>query len=62
MQVWEQVLLGAAALLLMFVFWPGVKVSMERSRQAENRDWKGVLAPVGLVAVFIIMLIIIARA
>ena len=62
MQVWEQVLLGVAALLLVFAFWPGVKVSMERSREAENRDWKGVLAPIGLVVVFIVVLIIFARS
>ena len=62
MQVWEQVLLGGAALILLFLFWPGVKVAMEKSRQAENKDWMGVLVPVGLVVVFVILLIIIAKA
>lgn len=62
MQVWEQILLGGAALILLFLFWPGVKVAMEKSRQAENKDWMGVLVPVGLVVVFVILLIIITKA
>jgi len=62
MQVWEQILLGGAALILLFLFWPGVKIAMEKSRQAENRDWMGVLVPVGLVVLFVVMLIIIARS
>ncbi|MGH8119752.1 MAG: hypothetical protein ACRESK_03960 [Gammaproteobacteria bacterium] len=62
MQVWEQVLLGIAALLLVFIFWPGVKVAMDRSRQAQNKDWQGALVPVGLVVLFIVVLIIIAKS
>lgn len=62
MQVWEQILLGGAALLLLFLFWPGVKVAMERSRQAQNKDWQGALVPVGLVVLFVVVLIIIARS
>lgn len=62
MQVWEQILLSGAALLLLFLFWPGVKVAMERSRQAQNKDWQGALVPVGLVVLFVVVLIIIARS
>ena len=62
METWEQILLGGAALILLFLFWPGVKVTMEKSRQAENRDWMGAVVPVCLVVFFIVLLIIIARA
>jgi len=62
MAAWEQILLGGAALILLFLFWPGVKVAMEKSRQAENRDWMGVFVPVCLVVLFVVLLIIIARA
>ena len=62
MQLWEQILLGIAALVLVFVFWPGVKVAMEKSRRAQNKDWKGVLVPVALVVLFIIVLIMIAKS
>jgi len=61
MQVWEQILLGIAALLLVFFFWPGVKVAMQKSRKATTRDWAAVLVPVGLVILFVVLLIIFAR-
>ncbi len=61
MVIWEQVLLGMAALILVFIFWPGVKVAMQKSKAAENPDWQGALVPVGIVVVFVILLVIIAR-
>lgn len=61
MAMWEQILLGMGALLLLFFFYPGVKAAMERSRQAENPDWKGALLPIGAVVLFVIFLIMMAR-
>lgn len=61
MAVWEQVLLGIATVILVFLFWPGVKVAMEKSKQAENPDWKGALIPVAIVVAFVILLVILAR-
>ena len=62
MQMWEQVLLGIAALVLLLVFWPGARAAMEQSRKAQERDWAGVLLPVGLVVLFVMVLIILARS
>jgi hypothetical protein len=62
MVLWEQILLGIGAFLILFFFWPGAKVAMERSRQAENPDWKGALIPVGVVVLFVILLITIAKS
>ena len=62
MQHWEQILLDVEALILVFAFWPGARVAMERSRQAENRDWIGALMPIGLVVLFVIVLIVIAQS
>ena len=61
MQIWEQVLLGLAAVILVFIFWPGAKAAMQRSKEAENPDWQGALIPIGVVVLFIILLIVIAR-
>ncbi len=58
---WEQVLLGMAALVLVFLFWPGVKATMQKSKEAENPDWQGVLLPVGIVILFVILLIMFAK-
>ncbi|MBM2829949.1 MAG: hypothetical protein HW411_739 [Gammaproteobacteria bacterium] len=62
MAVWEQVLLGITALVVLFLFWPGVKTAMQKSKEAENPDWMGALIPVGLVILFAILLIIVARS
>jgi len=62
MAFWEQVLLGMGAVVLLFLFWPGAKAAMRRSAEAENPDWQGALIPVGLVVLFVIMLIVIARS
>ena len=61
MAVWEQVLLGIAAVILVFLFWPGARAAMERSKGAQNPDWKGALLPIGFVILFIILLIMVAR-
>ena len=62
MAVWEQVLLGAAGLLLLFFFWPGAGAAMEKSKQAENPDWGGVFIPISVVVIFIVLLVMVARS
>ena len=62
MQMWEQVLLGIGAVILVFIFWPGVKVAMQKSKEAENPDWQGVVLPIGVVVLFIILLVVFARS
>jgi hypothetical protein len=58
---WEQILLGMAALVLLFLFWPGVKAAMQKSKEAENPDWQGALLPIGIVILFVILLITFAK-
>jgi len=62
MSTWEQVLLGIGALILLFFFWPGVKATLERSKQAENKDWKGALLPIGFVVLFVVLLIMMVKS
>lgn len=61
MDLWEQLLLGALAILLIFWFRPGIRAALERSREAP-KDWRAVLMPVGLVVLFVILLIAVARS
>ena len=58
MEMWEQVLVGIGAFVLVFMLWPGAKAAMERSKSAENPDWKGALIPIFLVVLFVLLLII----
>lgn len=59
--IWGSLLLGALAVLVILWFRPGIQAAMEQSRRAEQKDWRSVLVPVGLVIVFVILLIAMAR-
>lgn len=62
MALWEQILTGMAAVAILFFFWPGAKRALEQSKQAENPDWKGALVPIGIVVLFVILLILMAKS
>ncbi len=55
---WEKILVAVLALALIFFMRPGLKAAMERSKTAE-KDWAGVLIPIGFVVLFVIFLIMI---
>ncbi|MFL2556120.1 MAG: hypothetical protein ACJ0Q4_04675 [Gammaproteobacteria bacterium] len=57
MNSWEQILLGMVAVIVTFLFWPGVKKALEQSKNVENSDWKGALIPIAIVVLFIMFLI-----
>lgn len=61
MGLFEQVLVGILAIGVLFLFWPGAKAAMQKSREAENPDWASALIPIGIVVLFIVFLIILAR-
>lgn len=53
----QMILYGALALLVILWFRPGIKASLERSKQAE-KDWPAVLIPIALVVGFVIFLVV----
>lgn len=56
MELWEQLLVGALVAVMLFFWWPGIKATMARSREAE-KDWGGLLLPIGVVVLFVLFLI-----
>ena len=62
METWEQLLVGALALLLLLWFWPGLKRGVEEAPKGSRAEWLGLVKPLGLVVTFVILLIIFARA
>lgn len=56
MALWEQLLVGAIAVLVLLLFFPGVRGALEQSRKAE-KDWPAVLVPIALVVLFVLLLI-----
>ncbi|MEE8343089.1 MAG: hypothetical protein V3R51_04740 [Gammaproteobacteria bacterium] len=57
MSNWEKVLTGILVLMVLLWFRPGIKAIFEQSQQAQEKDWKGVLIPIGLVVLFVIFLL-----
>lgn len=53
---WESLLLGVMVIMVIFWMRPGIKASLEQSKNAET-DWGGLLLPLGLVVVFVIFLV-----
>jgi hypothetical protein len=57
MELWEQLLAGALGLLVIFIFFPGIKATMERSKNAKEKHW-GTLILLTIVLVAFILLLI----
>ncbi len=57
MALWEQLALGALALLVIFWFRPGIKAALKQSEEAE-KDWAGILLPIAAVILFVIFLML----
>ena len=61
MELFEQILVGILAIGVLFLFWPGAKEARRKSREAENPEWSSALIPIGIVVLFIVFLIMLAR-
>ncbi len=55
---WELIALGAIALVVLLFAFPGLKHISQKSKEAE-KDWLGLLLPIGAVILLIIVLIMI---
>ncbi|MDX1604675.1 MAG: hypothetical protein R3202_00710 [Candidatus Competibacterales bacterium] len=54
------ILAGLIAVGVIFWFRPGIKATLEQSRNAP-KDWAGALLPIGLVVLFVILLILLVQ-
>lgn len=57
---WEAVLIGVGVLLLLLWLGPGVKQTLQNTRRGSAQEWMGVLIPIGVVALFVVLLIALA--
>ena len=61
MAFWEQALLAITALVMIILLYPGVRASMEKSRQAQETHW-GTVALLALALVgFVLLLMSLVR-
>lgn len=61
MELWQKVLLGIGVILIILWFRPGIKAVWKQSQEAEEKDWKGLLLPIGMVILFVVLLILMVR-
>ena len=61
MELWQKLLLGVGVILIILWFRPGIKAVWKQSQEAEEKDWKGLLLPIGMVILFVILLIAMVR-
>jgi hypothetical protein len=57
MELWEQLLLGAFSLLFLFWVFPGIKATMERSKNAKEKHWGTLLLLAIALIAFVFFLI-----
>lgn len=57
MSLWDQLLVGAVVVIVLIWWGPGIKATLEQSRRAENKDWRGFLLPIAVVVVFVLLLL-----
>jgi hypothetical protein len=56
LSTWENLLMGAVAILVIFWMGLGIKAALEKSKTAKF-DWPGLLIPLVLVVLFVLFLI-----
>ncbi len=56
LSLWENLLLGVMVVGIILWMRPGIKASMQQSRDAKP-DWMGALIPIGFVVMFVVFLI-----
>ena len=61
-ELWEKLLLGVGVILIILWFRPGIKATWKRSQEAKDKDWKGLLMPIGMVVLFVLLLIVMVRS
>ena len=59
LSLWEKILLGMLVVVVLLWFRPGIKAAFGERRKASQQEWLSVLIPIGLVAAFVALLIIL---
>ncbi len=57
MALWEQIIITALGLLVLFIFFPGIKTIMQRSKEAKEKHW-GTVVLLSLILIAFVMLLI----
>ncbi len=56
-EIFEKILIGVIALLLVMWFMPGIRQSFKEKRETSKSDWMSVVIPLAIVVIFVFFLI-----
>ena len=59
--LWEQILLGVVALVVLLLFAPGLRRIFKETRAGTFQEWMGVITPLIFVVAFVFVLILMVR-
>ena len=62
MELWEKILVGALGVLILFMFSPGIKVALQKSKDAQEKHWGTLALLAAILVVFVILLISLAQS
>jgi len=62
MDNWMQILWAIGGILLLFMILPGVKASMQKSREAEEKHWGTVILLAAVLIGFVMLLVYSVRS
>jgi uncharacterized membrane protein HdeD (DUF308 family) len=57
MELWQQLLAGALGLFVIFMFFPGIKATMEKSKNAQEKHWGTLLLLAVVLIAFVLLMI-----
>jgi len=57
MEFWQQLLAAALGLFILFMVFPGIKATMEKSKNAEEKHWGTVLLLAAVLIGFVVLMV-----
>lgn len=57
MELWQKILMAVMGIAILFFLFPGIKASMERSKNAEEKHWGTTLLLAAALIAFVVFLV-----
>jgi hypothetical protein len=57
MPLWEKIAFTIFTLVMIYLLYPGIRASMEKSKQAQDKHWGTVLILTAALVIFVLLLI-----
>ncbi len=57
MELWQKILMAVMGIAILFFLFPGIKASMERSKNAEEKHWGTALLLAAALIAFVVFLV-----